>query len=368
MLGSGWYALISIAATTGAVLAIRPWATTMGLVDRPNARKPAFRAVPVTGGVAMFAGFLIAMLAYDGPGALASPALAGAAAFLAIGIVDDQLDLPPRLKLVGQAAAAATMLLLGQGMAGPGELLGAGPLHLPVLDAFTTLFFIVGIANAFNMLDGLDGLAGGAAWVILACLAVIAAVMGQDTALCRIAALLAAVSGFLLFNARHPYRRTAAIFMGDAGSLMLGGVIASLILDIVSTPASAGGALPPPAMPVLLWLVALPAIDTLALIVRRLLAGRSPMKGDRCHIHHVLLEAGCNVEQAVAVLVLVCAADAAVVLLAWWLQVAPGWMLLGLVAQLAGHALLVTHGVRAFAPVHRRPAGSTALADKAGQS
>ncbi len=98
--------------------------------------------------------------------------------------------------------------------------------------------------------------------------------------------LMSATIGFLWFNLRHPWRRCAEVFMGDAGSMMLGAAVAFFMIRIS---ADAGSGVPFIAM---LWLVIIPAIDTVSLVVRRLAAGHSPLAADRQHLHHLLLDAG----------------------------------------------------------------------------
>ncbi len=340
------HALAAFVVTLGLILVFAPLARQLGFVDRPNACKIRVSAVPVTGGVSMFFGILLPAALFGisaGPnGAL----LAGLACFLTIGVVDDLLNLHPCVKLAGQIAAALVMVMLGQSLIGPGQLLGLPAVDRPIIDGLTTVVFIVGLANAFNMLDGIDGLVGGAALVILACLAALALVLGMAGAVSRVTLLLAAVAGFLVLNARHPWRLTAAVYLGDAGSLMLGAAIASFTLELAaggSDPMQSDGL---PVTPALLWLVALPVFDTLILIARRLAGGRNPLRGDHCHIHHVLLQAGFSVAAASAILVAVCGVYGATGLLLWRMAVPNKIVLATLVVPFMAHLCFVLGGWR----------------------
>lgn len=357
MLVLALHASVALAATAGLVVALAPIARRLGLVDRPDVRKIDFRAVPVIGGLAMFAGFLLALgVLGSSAGSLSGVAalMAGLAAFLALGVVDDLLDLHPYVKLAWQAAAALAMVALGQSLIGPADLLGTAPFHAPLLHGLTTVLFIVGLSNALNMLDGLDGLAGGAAFAMLAGLAVAASILGMAGTVATIVLLLAAIAGFLLFNVRQPWRRAASVFMGDAGSLMLGAAVAAFMLDVAAEASSAGK----PALPALLWLVALPVFDTLILIARRLAAGRNPLRGDCCHIHHVLLQAGFSVAVATAILAGLCGAYALVGLLVWQSNASSGMAFASLVAPFAFHLFVVLRGWRVVGRLRAVAGGS----------
>src|SRR6202011_6049728 len=212
--------------------------------------------------------------------------LIGASMLVLIGLIDDMLALGPWTKLAGQIAAAVMMTLPGNHLIGTSTLLGAAVADLPQMEVALTILFVVGVINAFNMIDGLDGVAGGAAATALLSLAIVAWFTGMTGPLVHLLLLLSAVLGFLVFNLRHPWRGRASVFMGDAGSMMLGGAIAFYAIDLAVGP---GRAAP---LPALLWFFALPVFDTLILIVRRLAVGSNPLRGDRRHLHHSLLNAG----------------------------------------------------------------------------
>lgn len=367
--------LAAFAIVVAMIPAIDPVARRWGLLDQPGGRKDHGHAVPVTGGIAMFTGLSVPMLLLGPPGEVGWGLVTGLSGLVGLGAADDLLDLGPWVKLAGQFAAALAIITLNGHLVGPGELLGLGHLHapgldalglgrpgfsmpgfdvpgleMPALDLIVSALFVVGLANAFNMLDGLDGLAGGAAAAVLACLAVIAATAGSPGTLVQILLLLAAVLGFLLFNARHPWRASASVFMGDAGSLMLGAAIACFMLDLAACPAAA------PPVPALLWLVAVPGFDMAILIVRRRLAGQSPFCGDRRHVHHALLRAGLSPSAAAAALVAACGVLGAAGI-ALWVARAPGVAVLALlVVPFAAQLHLVLHGWRRVQHLGTAPA------------
>jgi UDP-GlcNAc:undecaprenyl-phosphate GlcNAc-1-phosphate transferase len=149
-----------------------------------------------------------------------------------------------------------------------------------------TIFVVVGMINALNMADGVDGLAGGQAVVSLLLFVCFALYAGNDSVAERLLAVAAAVLGFLCWNLRRPGLARAEVFLGDAGSMLLGFIIAWTAIRLSQNPAH-------PVSPVLgPWTIALPLIDCCSLIIRRLRQGRSPFAGDREHLHHLLLDAG----------------------------------------------------------------------------
>ncbi|MBV9750259.1 MAG: undecaprenyl/decaprenyl-phosphate alpha-N-acetylglucosaminyl 1-phosphate transferase, partial [Acetobacteraceae bacterium] len=263
-------------------------------------------------------------------------------------------------KLAGQVVATLVMVLPGYHLIGPGELLGLGHLHLPpldaVLDVAVTTVFVVGLVNAFNMLDGLDGLAGGAAAAALAWLAAVAAQSGVTSALMHMLLLLAALLGFLIFNVRHPWRQRASVFMGDAGSMMLGAAIAFFMLDLSD---GTRGTVP---LPALLWLVALPTFDTIILIARRLALGHSPLSGDRRHVHHLLLRAGFSSQTATLLLVATCLFYGGIGVASWYFAVPEHLVLIALIAPFAAQLYLVLHGWRLIEHVRSVVSGQPPVA------
>jgi UDP-GlcNAc:undecaprenyl-phosphate GlcNAc-1-phosphate transferase len=166
---------------------------------------------------------------------------------------------------------------------------GAITLHGFTAKAITVLFVMTAI-NAFNMMDGMDGLAGTVAIVALTALAVCAGLGGERDVAVICVVLGAATAGFLLFNLPVRRNRRMRCFMGDAGSTLLGSALAWVCIRITQ-PAS-GGTLEPVTA---LWIVGLPVFEFFWTILRRLLHGRSPLRPDAGHFHHLLLRAGFGV-------------------------------------------------------------------------
>lgn len=334
---SGFLGAFGVAALLVLVLTrAAPW---IGLMDQPGGRKAHIVPTPVVGGIAIFFAYAMASAILGiAPGRY--PAFeAGLAVVLMIGVIDDASDLRPRLKLLALAAAAVLMTAPGLvlasriGVVGGAEI-ALGPLGLPV-----TILMIVGLANAWNMIDGIDGAAGGAAIVALACLATAAFLATRYDLALLIIVLSGATLGFLVFNMRNPWLPHARAFLGDAGSLTLGAAIAWLIAALSSPGRSTGvEALP---LVALAWTVCVPAFDTLSLIARRMAAGRSPMAADREHLHHLLIEAGLSPGRAAAAIIAACAICGAIGVGGFALGAPDAVLALGLAIPLAVHGAFV---------------------------
>jgi len=269
-----------------------------GLVDVPNARKRHCGAVPLTGGLAIFLGFMLVVLPQAGMRLPLAPLLLGMTAMLLLGLYDDLRDVAALRKLVMQIAIA-TGLVMGSGVEINvlGDLFGLGRIGLGAFSLPFTVLCMVLVINAINMADGLDGLAGGAVAIICLLLALVGWLDGAPSALVACCLILAAATGgFLLFNYRLPVRHRLKAFMGDSGSMMLGLAVAWLAIAIATADSAS-------VYPVSIgWILIIPAADTLSLFVRRLQRGRSPFAPDRTHFHHLLSRLGLSVPATVAVL------------------------------------------------------------------
>jgi UDP-GlcNAc:undecaprenyl-phosphate/decaprenyl-phosphate GlcNAc-1-phosphate transferase len=281
-----------------AVLALRPLAKSIDLVDRPGGRKRHDGDVPLVGGLAMFLG-LVAGVGFLDTSSAAATSLVGVSAILvAIGLLDDRFELSRWMRL-GVHLMAAIALIAGTGalVRQLGNPFGTGEvtLHGPGVTIFTVLLITAAI-NAFNMLDGMDGLAGVTALTAFSGLALVTWLHGhhgQELAICAVAG--AAVCGFLLFNVPARYVGDMRCFMGDAGSTLLGAVVVWLGIRTSQIPMA--GAVHPVTV---LWIVGLPLFELFWTVIRRVSRGRSPMKADMEHFHHLLVGAGFSVPAAFA--------------------------------------------------------------------
>ncbi|WP_166802414.1 MraY family glycosyltransferase [Microvirga pakistanensis] len=328
----------------------------VGLVDYPTERKAHGRHVPLVGGLAIFMSFLVASFLAEEAQRAPWNFIVGAGALVMLGALDDILDIPALIKLMVQIIAASIIIIPGWHLIGSlGDLFGQGSVHLGPAALPFTLVFMVGLINAFNMLDGVDGVAGGAAACAFFWLAVMASSGDQVGITVPLLLLLSATLGFLTFNMRHPWCQRARVFMGDAGSTMLGAAIAFFTISLNSR--STGEI----SLPALLWLFAVPALDTLSLIVRRIWAGRSPFSADRDHLHHLFLESGATPGQASAIVVALCALHGAIGTAGAVLGVPDSLLVWGLLVPAALHTLFVLwrSAERSTAALVRMPALDT---------
>ena len=229
-----------------------------------------------------------------------------------IGFLDDWIGLSVRIRFLAQGAAALIMALYaGAQLTTLGDLLGFGPVALGALAVPFTIFAVVGVANALNLSDGMDGLAGGLALIASVFLAAAADFSDRENTFIALLILAGALIGFLFFNMRFPWLRRAKVFMGDSGSLMLGFLLAWAAIRVTQ---AARNALPPAAA---LWFFAIPLCDTVSLMLRRMLKGKSPFHPGRDHLHHILARVGYTDSQVVRFILLVAAVFALVGFLGW---------------------------------------------------
>lgn len=260
----------------------------VGLIDRPNYRKVHRYPKPLVGGLGMILAFASSCILFV-PMAGMRGFFAGVVLLFIVGFLDDYKELGHRLKFVGQVTAAFLMMYLSNVyLSSFGNLLYFGDIHFGIFALPLTIFCIVGITNAINMIDGLDGLAGGVSFIAFTAFAILS-YMGSYWNYFFIAiALCGASLGFLRYN-----WRPAKVFMGDAGSLFLG--FALVYLSITMTQVE-GSIVRPVAA---LLILATPITDTLTLMFKRVMAGKSPFHADSYHLHHILVRLGLSKRLAV---------------------------------------------------------------------
>lgn len=293
--------LTAIIATAVLIHLLSPLARRIGLVDAPRGHKTHEGEVPLVGGLAMFCGFLFAVLIPQIPLTELRPLFAGSALLVIVGVLDDFHELAPNSRFVAQIGAGLLMVLWGGiALEDLGQLIGPEITTLGTWGIPFTIFSVVGVVNALNMLDGMDGLAGGLSLIVFSLLALTAFQSG-DTANAIVLFLLAAVVfAFLLFNLRLPRRTKALVFMGDAGSMFLGFAMAWFLIDLSQPQVRTEVAVITPVTA--LWILALPLMDTVRIMLRRILGGRSPLVADREHLHHLLGRLGLGVTGCVTLI------------------------------------------------------------------
>ena len=274
--------VLAAAVTALLIPAIRNFSTKVGAVAIPSVRKIHKVITPSGGGLAIFAGFLVASLFFNRTSPEIIGFLIGGTVITGIGLMDDIFDLPPATKFFGQVLAALIVIYSGVRIEFVANPAGGGLVDLGFLSLPFTFIWIVGIANAINFIDGLDGLAAGVAGISATTLAVVALLTGRYDAAVLAFMLAAAAFAFIPFN----FSEKKKIFMGDAGSNFLGYSLAVIsILGAVKVAAVFTMLVP-------ILILAVPIFDTAFAIIRRLLAGKSPFVADNLHLHHRIMNKG----------------------------------------------------------------------------
>lgn len=271
-----------------------------GWYDSTNDRKIHKGQIPRLGGIAIFLGFAVGVVAIVALGGLTNGGTApvenlvfcaaGVALVFSIGLIDDFHNIPAVWKAFGQVVAALAVVAAGcviREVYVPflGRTVALGAVGYPI-----TVLWIVGMSNAVNLIDGMDGMAGGVALIAAASFATIGIIEGNPALTLFGLALVGGALGFLVFN--FP---SASIFMGDSGSLVLGFVLAMLPLMPFTTQAAGVSIIQP------ITILFIPILDTAAAIIRRVLRGEPIHAPDREHLHHKILDLGLSTRQALSV-------------------------------------------------------------------
>lgn len=325
----------------------RKVAKKIGLVDKPNSRKRHQGAIPLVGGISVFAGITFALIltkSYQ-PDRLMYLSCAGI--LVLVGALDDRFDISVRLRAIVQAIVAIVMMACaGIYLTSFGYVIGPVELNVGPFGYLLTLFAVWAAINAFNMVDGIDGLFGGVSCVSFCALGILMLLKGQDSLAFWCFAMIAATVPYILLNLELLGRRYK-VFMGDAGSTMIGFTIIWLLLK--TTQGVSHEVHPVTA----LWIIAIPLMDMVAIMYRRLRKGMSPFTADRQHIHHLMMRAGFSSGQAFLLITLAAALLAMFGVVGEYLTFIPEWgmMLLFLLAFFAygyclKHAWRVSRRIR----------------------
>ena len=269
---------------------IKKLAMQIGAVDIPRTRHIHTKPMPKMGGIGIFLGFLLGYMLFSETSVQMNSILIGGFLIILIGLIDDMTELKPSVKFIGQLASACVIVFYGQFLLDNVSAFGID-LHFGILAYPITVFFILGCINCINLIDGLDGLSGGISSIYFLTVGIIATIQGHfglDFVLSFV--MLGSTLGFLVHNFDP-----ASIFAGDSGSMFMGFIISVIALLGFKNVTMTSLIIP-------LLILAIPILDTLFAIIRRLLKGESPSKADKFHIHHQLLNR--NFSQTATVLII----------------------------------------------------------------
>lgn len=331
------------------------FAPAIGLIDKPGGHKVHADPVPPVGGLAIVLATAagVALLSVYNQAILPIGTFLLSMAILAIvGLVDDLLQLRASIRFVVQACVGLIMVYSANVMLSDlGYLVGPEILYLGAFAIPITLIAVCGVINSINMTDGVDGLAGSLSFVSFSFLALAAAHADRldYTLLCL--TLMAALGGFLVYNLRYLGRLRASVFMGDSGSYILGFALAWICIalaqgkDRAISPVTA------------IWIFGLPLIDSWAVMIRRLWLHRPLFRADRYHLHHLLVDAGFTVSDAVTTAIALQLLLGTIGLLTQYLGV-PEWIMFYTAMTIFAAYLLVASRpwrlVPALGRLHRR--------------
>ena len=319
---------VAFSVTVAFMFALRPFAKSIGLVDRPGGRKSHIGLVPIVGGVAMFCGIFAGMTVIVDPNREFASLLVASLILVAIGLADDKYHLPPSARVVAQIAAILIMFFgANLALAEIGNPLAFGNIRMGPFTLIATTVVALTVINAYNLIDGADGLAGSMALIALLSISAVGGLEATSTTIALM--IVAGIVGFLIFNFPTPWNYRVRTFMGDAGSTFLGFVIVWTTLGVSQ---GADSIISPVYC---LWFASIPVYDLLTCFVRRTLAGKSPFTPGRDHFHHTLIRGGMTTRKVLSMLTLLQAAYASTALIAFFYGVAEpimfaAWSVLGL--------------------------------------
>ncbi|HNO75020.1 MAG TPA: MraY family glycosyltransferase [Nitrosomonas mobilis] len=272
------------------------------IADQPGGHKQHDMSTPFVGGVGIFTVLLISLITIgiDHPDQGLKWLVLGICSTIIFitGFVDDLIRLGHKIRLVIQSIAALIMILAGGVVLSNLGMLfsSAFTVSLGWFEIPFTIFATLGVINALNMIDGIDGLSGVVSLISLTLIGFLVLIAGDAANLTLVTLLAGGLIGFLYFNLRYSSQRRARVFLGDNGSMLLGFIFSWLLIDLsqganqVMTPVTA------------LWLFSVPLMDTASVMLRRIRRKESPFAADNNHLHHILLNAGFRVEDAVFVI------------------------------------------------------------------
>lgn len=292
--------LLAMVGTALAIALLRPVSAWLNLVDIPNQRKQHTGAIPLIGGISVFIGVLLSSLLTLPLDPMLWQVLFCGVVIVLLGAIDDAKDISPWLRLGVQALLILFMCkATGVSLHHLGDILGFGDISVRWLDLVMTVAAICGAINAYNMMDGIDGLAGSMAMISLIGLALL---FHEDMPLladfCQV--FILALIPYLCVNLSL-FSAKRKIFLGDAGSMLLGFVIGFMLI-YGSQQTHAISAFRPVTA---LWIIGLPLMDMVGIMIRRMLKGQSPLRPDRNHLHHIMMHAGFTSRESLIIMVII---------------------------------------------------------------
>ena len=309
------------------------------LVDVPDGvRKTHKGLIPLGGGLAIAFTFILSVLIYVEVNHFFLVLSLCSLILLFVGLVDDFLALPISVRLITQILVSWCVIIFTDVyIKDLGDLLGLGNIYLGQLGIPLTIFMVVGVCNAFNMLDGMDGLVSMISLMALICLTTI--LYFNEFNYSWSIALIGGVTTFFLFNLGL-FGKKFQIFLGDSGAMPLGFFLAWVLVSFSQQPTKA---IEPVSA---IWVILIPLIDALSVFYRRLRLGKGIFLGDRNHIHYILLDGGVTKSAALLILFLISLIGCLVVLYFSFFPTQPSYLFYGFLTLWVFYLLLTKASLR----------------------
>lgn len=280
-----------------ALFFLRRLAIKINLVDKPNSRKLHNGAVPLVGGISICISLIYFI--FNNPNIIPNANLYSVCIIILVlvGALDDKFDINFKIRFFVQALLSIAMMVIGNiELHTIGNVIGTGNINLNSLGYVVTILAVVGAINAFNMVDGIDGLLGGLSIVTFGGLGLMLLHDGQPNIAYLCLVMIVIITPYILLNLGILGKKYK-VFMGDAGSMLIGFTVIWLLLL-----SSQNGKTPPLRPVTALWLIAVPLMDMVAIMIRRVRRGHSPFKPDREHLHHIFQRLGLTPLQTLTII------------------------------------------------------------------
>lgn len=318
---------------------LRKFAKKIGLVDKPNARKLHNGSIPLVGGISICISMLYFL--FNNTSIIPHTPLFSACimTLVIVGALDDKFDISFKIRFAVQAILSVAMMMIGGiELHTIGDVFGTGDvITLGWFGYLVTVFAVVGAINAFNMVDGIDGLLGGLSVVTFGGLGILLAHDGQHNIAYLCLVMVVIMLPYILLNL-GAFGRKRKVFMGDAGSMVIGFTVIWFLL--LSSQNGKGAPLQPVTA---LWLIAVPLMDMTAIMIRRIQRGCSPFKPDREHLHHIFQRLGLSSTQTLIVICLIAATYAGIGIYAEIMGVPEYVMFYAFIACFLVYLLILTY-------------------------
>jgi UDP-GlcNAc:undecaprenyl-phosphate/decaprenyl-phosphate GlcNAc-1-phosphate transferase len=341
-----------------ALFTARKIAKQLGLVDKPNHRKQHEGMIPLVGGISLYLGMCLFVFFSPSANNHFSVYLGCSSLLVLVGVLDDKFDLSVRIRFIFQSVAAISMMIAGVYLESLGLIVGDASNHLGWWGYPLTLLAVWAAINAFNMVDGIDGLLGYLSCITFGALGFILLLNHQTHYATWSFSVIAAILPYLLSNLGF-FGKKFKVFMGDAGSTLIGFTAVWLLL------ASSQGSEPAMRPVTALWIIAIPLMDMVAIMYRRIRKRKSPFLADRQHIHHILLRSGFSAKQALLIISTLATTFAVIGVLMEHVLLTPDWlMMLLFLLSFFMYSYCVQHAWRVSRLLRRLKAKKVTIVEK----